>query len=369
MLILACNTVFMAAQTFPQEEKTVLFLIPFYGDVYDEQLTIQVENCDDIDKIPSFKLMGFWNGAQIALSEFDTLRYPLRIIVKDISDNDTKLRALMENKDFMRNVDLIIGPFFSKQFMMAAQYAEKYKIPIVNPFTNRTDILTDNEFVYKLMPSNETRPLIISHIADRYPSRQILIWTDTTLKTKDPLIFINYFELHQIPYKVIHYDENIINMLKPETQNIILPFCEDDAKIMTLSQQLYTTADLEHLTLIVPESWLKSPLYDVEYYSKLNLHFFSAYHIDYEDEETVVFIDKYKHRFQAPPSLDNFAYQGYDITRFFINLLFNNMDLDRVKTSPIAYSFTLEKIPRGGYENTNIHFMEVKDNEIIPVKW
>lgn len=367
--MIVCSTISMAAQTHPKEEKTILFLIPFFENVYDAQTAAYAQDCDDIDQIPSFKLMGFWNGAQVALSEFNSLQYPLRIVTKDISDDDAKLHTIMGNKDFMKEVDLIIGPFFSRQFMTAAEYARKYRIPIVNPFTNRTDILTDNEYVYKLIPSNEVKPAMISHIIGRYPTHQILIWTDTIEKTKDYSIFTNYFNQHNIPYKVAYHDYDILNMLRPETQNIVLPVCEDAAKILALSQLLYTEADLEHLMLVVPESWLKSPTYDVEYYSKLNLHFFSTYRIDYENKATVTFVDKYKNRFKAPPTLDNFAYQGYDITRFFVYLLFNDLDLDRVKITPIACPFSFDKIFHGGYENIDVQFLEVKDNEIVPAKW
>ena len=43
-----------------------------------------------------------------------------------------------------------------------------------------------------------------------------------------------------------------------------------------------------------------------------------------------------------------------------------NNDLDRVKVSPIAFPLSFDKSPGGGYENVNVQFLEVKDNEIVP---
>ena len=117
---------------------------------------------------------------------------------------------------------------------------------------------------------------------------------------------------------------------------------------------------------MVPESWLDSKTYDIEYYSQLNLHFFSNYYIDYTNEKTKVFIYDYTQRFGVPPMLKSFSYQGYDITKFFIEYLINDKDIDRVKVNPIALPMSFDKTSDGGYENVNLQFLEILDNEIVP---
>ena len=49
-----------------------------------------------------------------------------------------------------------------------------------------------------------------------------------------------------------------------------------------------------------------------------------------------------------------------------MELVLNHLDLDRVKVSPIAFPLSFDKSPDGGYENVNVQFLEVKDNEIVP---
>jgi hypothetical protein len=44
----------------------------------------------------------------------------------------------------------------------------------------------------------------------------------------------------------------------------------------------------------------------------------------------------------------------------------NDFDLDRVKVMPIAFPLSFDKFPDGGFENVNVQFLEVKDNEIVP---
>lgn len=359
----------LLAQNSLAGEKTILFLIPFYSNKYDSQVLSNVKDCDDLKTIGAFQLMGFWAGAQVALDEFNAENVHLNVIVKDITDSETKLRSIMENKALMEKVDLIVGPFFSKQFSIAAQYAKTYKIPIVNPFTTRIDILKDNEYVYKLMPTLETRASTVAFMADMYPKHQIILYADSAKSAKEYEAYTKYFRANNIKFKTVSLQKPIVPELISDGQNIVVVLTSESAKMLMMSRDLIFKSDLENLTLIVPEEWLDVATYDIEYYSKLNIHFFSDYYVDNKSEKVQVFIHNYTSKFSAPPTLDAFSYQGYDATRYFVSALFNDMDLDRVKTETIGYHFSFDKVPAGGYENINTTFLEVKENEIQPAEF
>lgn len=351
------------------EKKTVLFLIPFYTQDYTGNVSASVQSSQDINSVNSFLLMGFWAGSQIALQEYEEKNVILDIIVKDVTDDENSLRAIMDDDNLMHRIDLIIGPFFSKTFMIAAEYAKRYKIPIVNPFTNRTDILNDNEYVFKVIPSLITKPVILSYMAERYPDYKIILYRDTISKNIEQEVYKDYFKGNKIPYNEV-YDQNaLLNEITPGKKNIVLIFSHNSAKMLMISRDLLYKTNPEDLMLVVPETWLQSKTYDVEYYSKLNLHFFSHFYVDEKDQNTQVFIQKYKDKFKTIPTLENFAYQGYDITRFFLEMICHDGDLDRVKVDAIAYPMTFDKTQGGGYENVNIHFLEIKDDEIVPVTY
>lgn len=354
---------------FAQTEKTVLFLIPFFGNTYNAQEIVQIKESEDIENTSVFQLMGFWAGAQIALDEFNDKQVPLNIIVKDVSNDETKLRNIMEDQSLMNKVDLIIGPFFGKQFMIAANYAKNYKIPIINPFTSKQDILNNNPYVYKLSPSIYAEPAMISFMLDMYPQHKLMIYADTVQDKQEYKAYSQYFREKNIPYTLMAQNKNIVSQLQSDKKNIVLVLSSKPAQMLMLSRDLLFNANLDNLVLVVPEEWFEEKTYDVEYYSKLNLHFFSDYFVDMADENTQVFVHKYLEKFNAPPLLKNFSFQGYDVTKYFITALLNDMDLDRVKYNPLAYRFTFDKVKDGGYENVNIQFLEVKDNEIVPVEF
>lgn len=344
-------------------EYKILYLIPFETDSY---TTPYVKESEDMDKVKSYQLMGFWNGAQMALEEYADKNMLIQVVVRDISNDERKLRRVMEDESLMRGVNLIIGPFFGKLFKIAAEYAKQYRIPIVNPFTSRQDFVEENEYVYKLIPSLEARPAMVAFLAQQTNAFPILIYGDSTSTNKEMAAYRKYFRDNRIAYEVIPNASSVVNRLSNDRPQFVVTFYDNPAQNLIISRNLLYSKKTDNLTFVVPETWLESKTYDIEYYSKLNLHFFSDYYVDFSAENTKTFIFDYTQRFGVPPSVKNFAFQGYDITRYFVEFILNGYDFDRVKVTPIAFPLSFDKSPNGGFENVNVQFLEVKDNEIVP---
>ena len=363
LLFFAIFVVFGFASVFAESEPfTILYLIPFESGSYESPY---VKECEDMDNVRSYRLMGFWNGAQMALDEYDQ-KANLRVVVKDISNDEQKLRHVLEDQDFMQEVDLIVGPFFGKLFAIAAEYARQYQVPIVNPFTSRQDFIKDNEYVYKLIPSLEVRPAMIAFLAQQSNAFPIIIYGDSTSSNKEMLAYLKYFRENQISYEITPNASTVVSQLSENSRRFVITFYDNPAQNLIISRNLLYSKNIDNLTFVVPETWLESKTYDIEYYSKLNLHFFSDYYVDFGNEMTKTFIYDYTQRYGVPPSLNSFAFQGYDITRYFVEFLREQKDVDRVKITPIAFPLSFDKSLQGGYENVNVQFLEVKDNEIVP---
>lgn len=371
--IISISLLFLAVLSLcaqPSEErKTVLFLIPFYTHEYQGSAVSSVQSSQDIQAVNSFLLMGFWAGAQIALDEYQEQNVALNVVVKDVTDNEADLREIMENRELMEDVDLIIGPFFNKTFQIAAEYAKQYRIPIVNPFTNRTDILIHNDYVYKVIPSQDAKPATLSYMAESIPHSKIILYMDSSVKNSEQINYIQYFNNHGISYQEVTKQSDLMKKITPNSKNIVVVFSNHAAKMLMLSRDLLYNSTPEDVILVVPEQWLSSPTYDVEYYSKLNIHFFSNYFVDKQDQQTQLFVLRYQDKFNSIPTIENFAFQGYDITRFFVEMIRNDGDMDKVKESPICIPISFDKTQDGGYENVNIHFLEVKDDEVVPARF
>ena len=73
-----CAILALIGVTAARAEYTILYLIPFESDSY---VSPFVKNCEEVEAVRSYQLMGFWNGAQMALDDFT------RAVGKQIGQN------------------------------------------------------------------------------------------------------------------------------------------------------------------------------------------------------------------------------------------------------------------------------------------
>lgn len=344
--------------------KTVLFLMPFFEDDYAQYSISSINSASDIYDQQFFSLVSFWEGAMLALDEYNDKDTPIHVVVKDITQDNQKLIEIMEDEKLMSSVNLIIGPFFAKQFEMAASYAKEYKIPIVNPFTTKSDIILNNEYVYKVIPSRAAQAKTIQNLMQS--SDNLVFWTDKNPKDQQITIYKNYFTNHNVKYKEIveNGSINVKAALSSSAQNVVIPFFDSETSIIANLRALGVNENLPPTTFIIPQEWLEINELEVEYLEKLNVHFFSNYFVDAEADESIVFKTKFLEKYSTPPDVKLFSYQGYDITKYFIELMLHDFDHQKVDFHPVALSFDFQKSEKGGYENQGVFYLQLKDYKI-----
>jgi hypothetical protein len=106
---------------------------------------------------------------------------------------------------------------------------------------------------------------------------------------------------------------------------------------------------------------------EVDYLNKLNVHFFSDYFVNEENDNALVFISDFIERYNTPPDLKRFSFQGYDITKYFVELMLHDFDASQVLYTPVAMNFNFQKTENGGYENHGVFLLQLKDYKIQKV--
>ena len=96
---------------------------------------------------------------------------------------------------------------------------------------------------------------------------------------------------------------------------------------------------------------------DTSLYHQCSLHICSPYFADYDAENVKAFIRSYRALYRTEPS--QFAFQGYDLTRYFASLVAKYGDrwpyaLGEVTGSGIHTDFHFEPVRSGSYRNTAI---------------
>jgi ABC-type branched-subunit amino acid transport system substrate-binding protein len=99
--------------------------------------------------------------------------------VYDIDEDTLNSLRLIRDKS-LQDMDLIIGPLFSAPFSIISDYAAHHGIPVINPLSQRDEIVEGNPWVFKLIPSSVDRMKAVSTFALEHtqtqayrPSRQV----------------------------------------------------------------------------------------------------------------------------------------------------------------------------------------------------
>ena len=122
------------------------------------------------------------------------------------------------------------------------------------------------------------------------------------------------------------------------------------------------------------QSWQRFRNIELQHFYNLNLHICTPFILDYTREEVKEFIRSFRKSFQGEPEPFSFAWQGHDITYYFVSGIarygrrFRNYSM-RHRVDLLESDYMFRRInSRGGYENKQIHVIQYNpDLEITTV--
>jgi hypothetical protein len=360
IFITSISCLFVNAQS--KNEITILYLLPFHLQENSSRIS-SIKNSTEIYQIKQFEMMSFWLGSKMALQEYNYSDKKINIIVRDVVTDVTVLQKILDDSVLMKKVNLIIGPFYGTLFPEAANFSKKHNITIVNPFSTRFDFVENNPNVYKLLPPFISRPEVLEKVFLASPDEyNVILWSDT-VPTPEMLAYKYYFNEKKIPFREVHSLSLPQNNKK---KNLIIAFFENSTRVIH-SVHTILNLDMQNNVLIVPEKWFNISELTEDFYGLPQLYFFANYFVNEKKSDVTQFQSDYTFNYDSPAELAAYSYQGYDITRFFIDLYFADFNTNNVKFKPLSYIFNWKQIPNGGFENINSRLIQIKDFELEEV--
>ena len=335
---------------------TVLYLLPFH--LKGTPVRSTFKSSAEIYQVKQFEMMGFWLGAKMALQEYKNSNHKINVIVRDAVTDVQDLNYILEDSVLMKPVNIIIGPFYGSLFPTAAEFAKKHQKIIVNPFSSRYDFVEENPYVYKLTPPFLSRAEAVTELflsgSEEY---DIILWGDTT-DTPERVAYQYYFNEHNIAYR----EGNSLSLSKKSKKNIIIPLFEQRERVIYAVHSLVSYSETNKI-VIVPEKWFTISELTEDFYMLPDLYYFTNYFVNENSDEIKQFKSDYINNYGAPADLASFSFQGYDVTRYFIDLFFADFNTNEVKFKPLSYIFNWRKVSNGGFENVKARLIQVKELE------
>ena len=382
----------------------VALLLPLYQE--ENAVRIEIDSSHIVKGKPVYKIInrtedwiypgsiGFlelYEGVLLAADTLRTLGLEINLHVYDIKSDTVVVTKLLES-GVLKDMDLIIGPVYSNNLSMVAAYANTYKIPVISPvpLTNNNP-LNGNPYLFKVNPSLEVaQEAIAKRVIDFWDNNFIFIHTDSTHVNPEIDLFKNkiFRELtRKIPYEDIKFkefifysrstlDEDSINRLEhafsDQTRNFVVIASEEAPMISECIANLKTLSkkyDIRVLGYPAIRGFDKDE--DWKDYFDLGIEFYSPYWIDYNMQDVRNFNSSFRQKFLTEPSENSFAWEGYDITYYFLSGLalhgkkfISNPDMHNPDLLQTSFQFR-RKGEGNGFENQKLYLIKfTNDMEI-----
>lgn len=257
-------------------------------------------------------------GIEINLHAFDTRR-------------DSAHTAAILQDSLLLNADLIVGPLYANTVSVVADYSRKHQIPMLNPISTNSIIITDNPNAFLLYPSSETQgkkmaAFSLSHFKD---SEAYIVYGKTPHEEKMAEAYQKYlidrgavirqfegFDYSKKGYqKLLKSLEKLNAVAEKDEQSLIytkagrrraahiFAALNDPVSAVSLVSALQTLK-AEHVHILAPEKWLDFNQLTYRQLERSKVHIFYP---NYPKKDSV-FIKKVAHKYGKKMNIPPFNY-------------------------------------------------------------
>ena len=306
--------------------------------------------------------MDFYSGALIAAREMGESGIDINMSVYDIANG-----SYGATKSELESSDIIIGPVGADDITRIYSVAPGIKA-LISPLDPKAEQLC------------ETYGTMVHAPAPRMAQYEdIAQWVKEDLKPGDKVIVISEKEARKgdegkilraaidsahIQYTPFSYSilegrkiqEPLEAKMTAEGTNRIIIASESEAFVNDVVRNLNLTIHNKfNVVLYAPAKIRTFETIEIENFHNTNLHASLTYYIDYDNAEVKQFIKKYRTLFNTEPT--QFAFQGYDVAKYFLGLCAKYGDSwmqHAEDASMLQSTFDLQPSENGGYINGGI---------------
>ena len=337
----------------------IAFLLPF---MLDE------EKQDPSDK----RFVDFYSGALIAVHKAKLRGISCEIFTFDTGKSEQKVTEVLANPE-LKDMDLIIGPAFSNQISLVADFAKENKVNTLIPFSSKVYDIENNPYLFQFNPGVEAEfDFSANLLTGKYLNYNIVFAELPGISSSDEgRIWSNALK-KELGKKNKTFAEielttsdnaNFKSVLKKNEKNLVIFNTDKYAYMSPFIAPLRSCTDQYEITLFEQYNWknqnekMPSSIYVSPFMSK------------YNPKELGEFNRLYTQLFKNDVNTDSprFDLLGYDLSNYFISIIYRygNKFIDRIGsiniTNGIQSQPRFERISNeSGFINQRLYLGEDK---------
>jgi len=338
----------------------------------------------------SFDFVEMYNGILLAVDTLRALGLNVNISTYDIKDDTADVYRLI-NSGNLAGMDLIVGPVYSHNLSIVANYCKDLGIPVVSPVTlMNNSVLTGNHTLFMANSSLEVAQIALAkRISENYKSNIVFIHadssgTDPDVKKLKSLIFNELSS--RLPYEEIKFKEflfysrsmfdndsinRLSHTLSDKSGNIIIIASEDPPVIGETMSDIHGLSKRFDVKVFGYPAMIENDNLEPKIFFDLDLVVNTPSWINYSAKNVEQFNINYRHKFLTEPLDRSYAWTGFDIGFYFLSGLAMH-GKDFIAYPEMHYPDLLQtrfdfvrKEPGAGFENQKLFLIRyTKDYEI-----
>ncbi len=316
--------------------------------------------------------MDFYSGVLLAVYDLSNEGIGTNLNVYDIAGGN--LPSM--NHEFA-NDDIIIGPVAAGD--ISRTFAANPQVKgLVSPLDPRAEtlVLSNDAMIHAPTPhSAQYIDLVAWMKDDMKPGDRVLFITEKGAKTSEAAqqmtaaIDSSGLEYSSLSYSILegrNVTETMGRLMTDTNTNRVYIASESEAFVNDVVRNLNVMIHKKYdVVLYAPSKIRGFETIEVENFHNTSMHVSTGYYIDYDNPRVMEFLKKYRALFNTEPT--QFAFQGYDLARYFISLCsrYGNRWMYRLDDEPASMlqsSFDFTRTETGGYVNNGVRRIVYGDN-------
>ena len=283
----------------------------------------------------------FVKGALIAADTFSKLGNDVKLYVLESNGILSNAELL---KDTLQKIqpDFIIGPFEESGIRFLDQVCADLKIKLVSPVFITDSCLKSPNYVQSNPGINDYGKIAAQLINNEYRDRRVVLINFKTT-SKDPVSIAFVKDINKDSLKVIDlHGKDAINIdlvkeLSPAKNIIFIP-SRNEYFVSKVLSKLQSDSSEESIVIGL-YNMINNKSIGYDLWGKFKIHIITPNQIDYRDQVTQYFIQKYRNNYNEEPN--EISFKGYDDMFLHLYSAKNNQNLldNEFKLIHTKYSF------------------------------
>jgi ABC-type branched-subunit amino acid transport system substrate-binding protein len=285
----------------------------------------------------TLSFLAFYQGALMAVDQLSKTGVKTKLYVYDTEKMVSVIESLVKKPEFL-SLDLLIGPVYPENQKMVSELSAKNRIPMVSPLSVDDKYTKINPYYFQINPARRIRlEATADYIVKEFPKEKIIFLEGESANSETRMIH------EQINKKMTTSGtlksklqtcnlwtkgiEALESQLQTEKPNILVMAETNEVSVSIAMNRLALLSKKYPIILVGIQEFTRMPSIETENLHHVNLRFLSTTFVDYGNSSVISFVENFKNEFGTEPS--SYAFQGYDVTTFFLQTLQNAGNLTR----------------------------------------